>query len=145
MNSVSILQEWKRIQGTAPTLEDLLNPIEEKEVGDSPYRFPGGDDEIIAEVLWITNGEPDAEDDVDSDDKKEESGPSVREGLVLCEELDRLCLKHPDAEGVSILVLQQQLRKLRRHLRQLEADSQKQSTLDAFWGSKSITQGIDLH
>ena len=31
-------------------LEDLLDLIEEKEVGDSPYRFEGGDTKIMAEV-----------------------------------------------------------------------------------------------
>ncbi|KAG9308100.1 hypothetical protein JVU11DRAFT_6744 [Chiua virens] len=28
----------------------LLNPVEEKEIGHSPYQYPGGDKEIIAEV-----------------------------------------------------------------------------------------------
>jgi hypothetical protein len=41
----------KRIIGLSPTLEDLVDPIEEREVGDSPYTFEGGDAEIVAEVL----------------------------------------------------------------------------------------------
>jgi hypothetical protein len=50
MQAVNDLRERKRIRGTQPTLEELLNPLTEKEVGESPYRYPGGDDEIIEEV-----------------------------------------------------------------------------------------------
>jgi hypothetical protein len=39
VNAVTELKARKRIVGTPPSLEDLLNPIEEKEVGDSPYAF----------------------------------------------------------------------------------------------------------
>ena len=34
---------------TPPTLEDLVDPTEECEAGDSPYRF-GGDAKIVAEA-----------------------------------------------------------------------------------------------
>ena len=33
-------------------LEDLLNPVEEREIGESEFHFPGGDAEIIAKVIW---------------------------------------------------------------------------------------------
>ena len=36
---------------TPSTLNDLVDLIEECEVGDSPYRFEGGNGEIVAEVL----------------------------------------------------------------------------------------------
>jgi hypothetical protein len=48
------LQKRKCIRGTAPTLEELLNPVEETEIGHSDYRFLGGDDEIVAEALRTT-------------------------------------------------------------------------------------------
>ena len=58
-----------------PTLKDLVNPIEEHEVGDSPYRFEGGDAEIVAEVqheMAVAQGEiielDDKDDDEDDDD-----------------------------------------------------------------------------
>ena len=44
-------------------LEDLLNLVEEKEIGDSLYRFEGGDQEIIDTVVMqarIRAGEADA-------------------------------------------------------------------------------------
>ena len=50
MDSIEELVKRKQIIGPPPTLEDLVNPIEEQEVGNSPYRFEGGDAEIIAEV-----------------------------------------------------------------------------------------------
>jgi hypothetical protein len=33
------------------TLEDLVYLVEETRIGDLPYHFPGGDDEIIAEAV----------------------------------------------------------------------------------------------
>ncbi|KAG1891749.1 uncharacterized protein F5891DRAFT_916658, partial [Suillus fuscotomentosus] len=47
MNTIEDLQHRKQICGTAPTLEDLLNPIEEDVIGHTGLEFPGGDDEII--------------------------------------------------------------------------------------------------
>jgi len=43
MDSIEELVKCKRITGPPPTLEDLVNPMKEQEVGDSPYRFEGGD------------------------------------------------------------------------------------------------------
>jgi hypothetical protein len=65
MKSVVELQACKRINGTAPTLEELVNPIEENKIGDLPYQFPGGDDEILDQVL---NGESSSGHAVDAGD-----------------------------------------------------------------------------
>ena len=51
MDSIDDLVKRKQIIGPPPTLDDLVDPIEECEVGDSPYRSEGGDAEIVAEVL----------------------------------------------------------------------------------------------
>lgn len=50
INSVQELVKRKRIIGPPPTIEDLVNPVEEHNIGDLPYRFEGGDCEIVAEV-----------------------------------------------------------------------------------------------
>ncbi|KAH9010168.1 hypothetical protein EDB83DRAFT_2173810, partial [Lactarius deliciosus] len=50
MCAIDSLQKCKCIRGTALTLEDLLNPIEETEIGHSDYQFPGSDDKIVAEA-----------------------------------------------------------------------------------------------
>jgi hypothetical protein len=54
MHAVNSLQQHKHICGTAPILEDLLNPIEETEIGRSDYQFPGGNNEIVTEALHTT-------------------------------------------------------------------------------------------
>jgi hypothetical protein len=74
------------------------------------------------------------------DDKAHEEdggdeGLLAKEGQKLCEQLEKLCLQYSDAEGVSMLALQQQLCKLRAHLHQLELASQIQVTLDKFWNA----------
>jgi hypothetical protein len=71
----------------------------------------------------------------DAEEESEDEGLSAKEGQRLCEQLEKHCLHHSDADGVSTLVLQQQLRKLRAHLRRLEFASQTQVTLDRFWGA----------
>ncbi|KAH9160083.1 hypothetical protein EDB89DRAFT_1915231 [Lactarius sanguifluus] len=138
MCAIDSLQQRKHIRGTAPTLEDLLNPIEETEIGHSDYWFPGGDDEIVAEALHIITGTDTQDEEVDDETQEVEEdggdeGLSMKEGQRLCERLEKLCLHHSRADGVSMLALQQQLRKLRAHLRQLETASQTQATLDHFW------------
>ena len=116
----------------------LLNPIEETKIGHSDYRFPGGDNEIVMEALHTIADTRDEEMDDEAQEEGEESGDedeglSAREGQRLCGQLEKLCLHYSDAEGVSALALQQQLRKLRAHLCQLELASQTQVTLDKFW------------
>jgi len=76
MESVKELVKCRQIIGSPPTLEDLINPVEEREIGDSPYRFEGGDAEIVAvvqhemavargDVIELEDSEDDAEDDVE--------------------------------------------------------------------------------
>jgi hypothetical protein len=48
--AVHELKRRNRIMGTPLTLEDMLNPIEEKEIGVSSYKFEGGDNEIVDRV-----------------------------------------------------------------------------------------------
>jgi hypothetical protein len=130
------LNRWARgPKHLAPTLKELLNPIQEHEVSDSPYRFPGRDDEILAEAVKEAQlGQvPVVEMDEDSSD---ESSPEVdfsfREGAELCERLKKACVVHSDTEGVSVLKLQKQLQKLRSHFHHLDFSSLRQSTLDNF-------------
>jgi len=140
MESVAELHRRRRIVGTVPTLEDLLNPIQEREIGDSPYRFPAGDDDIVAEVLKETEGSQQEVEEIVSDDDggPEEVGISSQEVAELCERLEKVCVIHSDAHGVDVLRLQGQLRKLRGHFRRLDTASRKQSRLDAFWGTVDV-------
>jgi len=76
MESVKELVKHRQIIKSPPTLEDLVNPVEEWEIGDSPYRFEGGDAKIVAvvqhemavargDVIKLEDSEDDAEDDVE--------------------------------------------------------------------------------
>ena len=126
MECVTKLGDRKRIRGTRPTLEDLLNPVEEREIGESEFCFPGGDGEIIAKVIreFQPGGDVEAENEgEESDGEQEDAAPSLGEGMELCERLEKLCVIHSEARGVATLLLQQQLRKLRAHLRIVQANS----------------------
>ena len=51
MECVTKLGDHKRICATHPMLEDLLNPVKEREISESEFRFPGSDAEIITKVI----------------------------------------------------------------------------------------------
>ena len=114
MKVVDDLYERKRIRGTCPTLEDLLNPAGEREIGYSPYRYPGGDDEIIAEVKrGMENNleglsEPGSDDE---DDSEPESEPRIKpdQALALCAQFNTLCLQYADTDRLDLSVMQRQL------------------------------------
>ncbi|KAI6113202.1 hypothetical protein EDD16DRAFT_1602482, partial [Pisolithus croceorrhizus] len=50
MESIQILKLQKRILGPLPTLDEILDPKEEQEIGEFQYQFEGGDAEIVAVV-----------------------------------------------------------------------------------------------
>ena len=62
-----------------------------------------------------------------------------QDALMLCECMEKLCITHADAEGVLLLQMWQQLRKLRAHFWKLQIKSKKQSTLDVAWGAASLS------
>jgi len=105
MESVEELVKWKRIIGCPPTVEDLINPIEEWEIGDLPYRFEGGDAEIVAEVQYemaVACGEIIELDDSDLEDEDEDDSPSQREVIKLCEMLEKVCFRYGLDESFSL-------------------------------------------
>jgi hypothetical protein len=50
MICVEELSKCKRIIGAPLTLEEMLNLVEEREIGYSPYWFKNGDEDIISQV-----------------------------------------------------------------------------------------------
>ena len=131
IDSVEELVRRKRIIGPPPTIEDLVNPIEEHEIGDSPYQFEGGDIEIVAEVkreMAVKSGEVIELDDSDSDPGDDEDNlPSRHEVIKLCETLERVCLTY-SSEKFS-LDLPRQLRKFRAELLHKEFQNHTQTSL----------------
>ncbi|KAF8234905.1 hypothetical protein L208DRAFT_1393355, partial [Tricholoma matsutake] len=102
MESVKELVKRRWIIGSPPTLEDLVDLVEERKIGDSLYRFEGGDAGIVAvvqhemavargDVIELEDSEDDAEDDV-------EDVPTRGEVIKLCEVLEKACLSYGDAD-----------------------------------------------
>jgi hypothetical protein len=135
MDSVEELVKRKQIIGPPPTLEDLVNPIEEREVGDSPYRFEGGDAEIVAEVrheMAVARGEIielDDEDD-DEDDDDNDFLPR-REVMELCALLEKTCIRYGDLD--TSLELPCHLRRYRAQLQRNDLLNCTQSSLDSYF------------
>ncbi|TFK35609.1 hypothetical protein BDQ12DRAFT_737502 [Crucibulum laeve] len=77
LDAVGQLHSRRRIIGTTMSLEEMLNPVEELEIGDSPYKFEGGDDEIVKAInheIAVQEGRAmniEASDGSDDDDKEE--------------------------------------------------------------------------
>ena len=137
MNAVQELKKRNRIYGEPLTLEELVNPIEETQDGDSPKEFDG-DAEIVAEVkhqMAVERGEIiDVADDDDEDDEEDDDKDlpvSTAEILQLCKQVERLCFKHGAGESSS--ELPKHLRRFRAHLLHAELKNAKQTTLDRFF------------
>ncbi|KIK12782.1 hypothetical protein PISMIDRAFT_18478 [Pisolithus microcarpus 441] len=110
--AVEDLKQHKWIIGMALTLEEMLNPVEEKEIGKSMYQFEGGEDDIVEQVnhgIAIKEGEI-AE--VESDDGAgDEADTGAEMGLGdkihLCKQMEKVCITH--GTGESSLDLSQHL------------------------------------
>ncbi|KAF9220328.1 hypothetical protein BS17DRAFT_769405 [Gyrodon lividus] len=107
MQAVNSFCKQKHIQGTCPTLKDLLNPSEEKE----RKRDTSGDEGDESKELEIT----------------------PQQGMGLCLSVERLCLQYSDVNGLAIHPLQSQLQKLHSHLQKVDFESHTQVTLDHFF------------
>ena len=99
--AVDDLKWHKQIIGTPLTLEEMLNPIKEREVGDLEYRFEGGKDEIVDQVNHKTalkRGEIGVinSDDEEEDEQEEDIGTGKLRSL--CEKVECLSLKYGDSE-----------------------------------------------
>ncbi|KIJ54772.1 hypothetical protein M422DRAFT_240859 [Sphaerobolus stellatus SS14] len=90
-----------RITGSPLTLEEMLNPMLEREIGDSCYRFEGGNQEILEQVkheMAIQSGEV-IEVDSDSEEEAEEGDKhSIKDVIRMCEMMERLCLRYGEPD-----------------------------------------------
>ena len=133
----------KQIHGSQLTLEDLLNPIEEDEVGTMGYEFPHGNNDIIAQVLQ-EQGRDEVDEDEDEDSNGDEKPKEVmwlKDTLDLCICMEQLCLEYANLD-ISVLNLQTQIHKFRGHFQWLVNISHKQSSLDQYWSKPDITTGV---
>ena len=137
MECVDKLKKKNRIIGKPLTLEEMLNPIEETVIGESPYQFEGGDEEIVAKVKYdmaVEKGEIIVVDSDESEDEEEavDNGATAQEVVKMCEDLEGLCIRYGSAE--TSLTLANNLRKFRIHLRQEMMKGMKQTTLESWVG-----------
>jgi hypothetical protein len=115
---------------------DLVDPIKEHEIGDSPYRFEGGDMEIVAEVqreMTITWGEIIELNDLDNDsdeDNNDKYHLPHRE-VNLCVLLEKACINYGDLN--SSLELPHYLHSYRAQLQCDNLLNCTQSSLDSYF------------
>ena len=100
LDAVAELARRNRIFDRPPTLEEILDPVEEQVLRESPYTFEDGDAGIVAEVRReeaITKGEII---EVDSDSEDEEKVPDMSKADIsnLCLQLEKVSLTS-DMEG----------------------------------------------
>ncbi|KAH7929555.1 DDE-domain-containing protein [Leucogyrophana mollusca] len=134
MDSVENLKNRKRIIGQPPTVDEILAPVEEKEVGDSVHRFEGGDTAIVAEAqrqLAVERGEVIEVDSDDEDDEDKAPVLSHADLTRICEQLEVACISYGDSE--SSLDLSRHLRRFRALIRHDELMNARQTTLNSFW------------
>ncbi|KIJ27335.1 hypothetical protein M422DRAFT_55104 [Sphaerobolus stellatus SS14] len=98
--TVKTLHKRRRIDQPL-TLEEMLNPSEERVIGDSACRFEGGDDAIVAHVHGELddNGrripdfmQLDPEMEEEEAEEQEEEQVKISDVLQMCESLEKLCL-----------------------------------------------------
>ena len=99
MVQVAELQKRKCIQGTALSLEEMLNPIKGNCVRETGYEFLGGDEEIMARVTGVACSNDGA--DSGSEDEEGETGEvhteevtKLSKALDICAQMEKLCLKY---------------------------------------------------
>jgi hypothetical protein len=110
--------------------------IEEHEIGDSPYRFEGGDAEIVAEVqceMAITQGEIIElnDSDNDSDEDNDKYHLPHQEVINLCALLKKACINYGDLN--SSLELPHYLHSYRAQLQHDDLLNCTQSSLHSYF------------
>jgi hypothetical protein len=139
MASVEELQKKKHIFGDLPAVEELTNPVQEREVLEhSPYAFPGGDKDIVeqvlhegrvqcAEVIEVDNSDGDEGNNEDAD-----ADVTRHNTITLVAQLERLAIKFGDVKG-NAAELAQKLCQFRVELLCNDLLNSKQTQIDSFF------------
>ena len=136
---VDQLKARRQITGKPLTLKELVDPKEEREIGQSLDAVELDDLEIIqmvqAEADLMRGDIEEIETDSSDDSDPEEALPSLREMIDSCrmfEEKSHLVCK----EGAFDFV--QAVRRYQANLQKMHKEQEKQTTLDKFFNVKSI-------
>jgi hypothetical protein len=142
VSSVKVLQGRNRVFGQLLIVDELIEPVQEREsLEDSPYAFPEGDKEIAEQVVHeqqVEQGEIIMVDD-ESDGEDDPAGNLTRrDAIELASKLEPLIIKYGSTFSDSTLDLSHLLRKFRGDLRREDSINSKQVTLDTFFGPPTI-------
>ena len=136
LDLVAQLKERRCITGQPFTLDELLDPKEEREIGECLDSFEGGDLEIVGMVqaeVGLARGDIEEIDSDSASDDPEVVPPSLKEMIEACRILEENSLV-VYTEGVLNLV--QAARRYRGRLQKMSREGAKQTTLDMFFNFK---------
>jgi hypothetical protein len=140
--SIGELKRRKAIKGTPPTMEEFLEPMEERiSESDLMFELEGGDEEIVKRVqhqIAVDNGEVMEVDSESDSDNEVDSEPkiSTAEIMTMCQRLEGVCSEKMGGSD-CVYHLSQNLRRFRGYLRREELKNAKQMTLDQFFSSSA--------
>ncbi|KIJ29373.1 hypothetical protein M422DRAFT_269210 [Sphaerobolus stellatus SS14] len=115
----------------------MLNPLPEKDIGESEFHFDRGEQEIVEHVKRDLGQIEEDKIDIDSDsnsnsnsDSEDEEALRVGNDIKMCCVMEHACLKYAQLD--SSLELMQQLHIFHSHLRATAMQTVKQTMLDHF-------------
>jgi hypothetical protein len=136
MGLVAQLKARRCITGEPPTLEELLDPEEEREIGQSLDVSEGGDLEIVRMVqAKVGSARGDIiEINSDSDDSEPEVvPPSLKEMIEACRMLEDNTLHFCTEDALDFV---QAAHQYRAHFQRMSREVTKQTTIDSFFNYK---------
>jgi hypothetical protein len=141
MEKVAELRRRNRIHGPPLTIDELVAPVAEDEVGEHEFIFENGDADIVKRVLHdeaVQRGdivEVESEDEEDGAQGPQTVPVSNRQMQDMCRMLEAASLQSQLSMGTELPRL---LRRFRGELVQAEQRSAKQTTLDAFVAPRAV-------
>ena len=127
---VAQLKERRGITGQPFTLDEPLDPKEEREIGDS------SDLEIVAMVqaeMGLARGDIDEIDSDSDDDDPEVVPPSLKEMIEACRMLEENSLLVCTEDVLDFV---EAIRRFRGRLQKMSREGAKQTTIDMFFNPK---------
>ena len=133
MQSVDELKSRNRIFGSPPPTDELLDPVEEREMKEPRFDEGNLEKSIADEVRRQIAGENVTE--AESDDEGEPRGPTMTraELIQLCAQLESGCMEYGDPQFSFDLL--GKIRTYRAFLRREELVNAKQTSLDRFFSA----------
>jgi hypothetical protein len=143
LKCVAQLTKRNRIHGAPSTLEELVNPAEEQEIGERFREFKSDEDivDTVRREEAISRGEiveveSESDDEDDPGHQDDDADMGITEMIALCQRLEKASLKGGTSNSLSYNV-SQVLRRFRVELSRVQMQNAKQVTLTSMWGAKT--------